>query len=161
MPEALLDFLRDYLESEIAGLGLGPHRVAGPSVGQLPCDGRRGQRAGDGARSGPAATGPGASGAHGFQGSAATDTSGAAVDIEKTGLTGWTIGTCRKVFQSSAGRNVTAYPACVDEGRFGCGAPVRDGTGRPSARIAGRGAVDFAGAQQQQLRNWGERPEGA
>ena len=51
-----------------------------------------------------------------FQGIDGTVT--APTDIEKTGLTAWTIGTLPDgIPVKRAGRTVTAYPACVDEGK--------------------------------------------
>jgi len=95
-----------------------------------------------------------------FQGSAATDTSGAAVDIEKTGLTGWTIGTLPEgIPVKRAGRNVTAYPACVDEG---ASVAVRlFETAQEAERAHRRGVVRLISLElKQQLRNWEKGPGG-
>lgn len=160
LPEALLDFLRDYLSLKLPASvwdrielpghlsvnfrvmdGEGNELAMGRDLGQLQQD------LGQAARMA-------------FQGSAATDTSGAAVDIEKTGLTGWTIGTLPEgIPVKRAGRNVTAYPACVDEG---ASVAVRlFETAQEAERAHRRGVVRLISLElKQQLRNWEKGPGG-
>jgi ATP-dependent helicase HrpA len=160
LPEAMLDFLRDYLSLKLPASvwdrielpthlalnfrvmdGEGNELAMGRDLGQLQQD------LGQAARMA-------------FQGSAATDTTGAAVDIEKAGLTGWTIGTLPEgIPVKRAGRNVTAYPACVDEGAT---VAVRLFETAQEAERAHRGGVVrlISLELKQQLRNWEKGPSG-
>ena len=83
---------------------------------------------------------------------------GAESDIEKTGLTTWTIGTLPEgIPVKRAGRSVTAYPACVDEG---ASVAVRLFETAREAEIAHRrGVVRLMSLElKQQLRNWERGP---
>lgn len=83
---------------------------------------------------------------------------GAESDIEKTGLTTWTIGTLPEgIPVKRAGRSVTAYPACVDEG---ASVAVRLFETAREAEIAHRrGVVRLMSLElKQQLRIWERGP---
>ncbi len=93
-----------------------------------------------------------------FQDGAAS--SGAAADIEKTGLTAWSIGTLPEgIPVKRAGRAVTAYPACVDEG---ASVAVRLFETARQAELAHRhGVVRLIALElKQQLRNFEKGPSG-
>ena len=93
-----------------------------------------------------------------FQDGAAA--SGAAVDIENTGLTAWSIGTLPEgIPVKRAGRAVTAYPACVDEGTS---VAVRLFETARQAELAHRhGVVRLIALElKQQLRNFEKGPSG-
>ena len=86
--------------------------------------------------------------------------SGAAADIEKTGLTAWSIGTLPEgIPVKRAGRAVTAYPACVDEG---ASVAVRLFETARQAELAHRhGVVRLISLElKQQLRNFEKGPSG-
>lgn len=86
--------------------------------------------------------------------------SSGAVDIEKTGITHWSIGTLPDgIPVKRAGRTVTAYPACVDEGSS---VAVRLFETAREAEIAHRhGVVRLIALElKQQLRNWEKGPTG-
>jgi ATP-dependent helicase HrpA len=83
-----------------------------------------------------------------------------ASDIEKAGLTSWTIGTLPEgIPVKRAGRNVTAYPACVDEG---ASVAVKLFETAAEADAAHRkGVVRLMTLElKQQLRNWEKGPSG-
>jgi ATP-dependent helicase HrpA len=83
-----------------------------------------------------------------------------ASDIEKTGLTSWTIGTLPEgIPVKRAGRNVTAYPACVDEG---ASVAVKLFETAAEADAAHRkGVVRLLTLElKQQLRAWEKGPSG-
>ena len=85
---------------------------------------------------------------------------GAAADIEKTGLTAWSIGTLPEgIPVKRAGRAVTAYPACVDEGTS---VAVRLFETARQAELAHRhGVVRLIALElKQQLRNFEKGPSG-
>ncbi len=85
---------------------------------------------------------------------------GADSNIEKTGLTTWTIGTLPEgIPVKRAGRAVTAYPACVDEG---ASVAVRLFETSREAEIAHRrGVVRLISLElKQQMRNWERGPSG-
>jgi ATP-dependent helicase HrpA len=85
---------------------------------------------------------------------------GAESEIEKTGLTGWTIGTLPDgIPVKRAGRAVTAYPACVDEGAT---VAVRlFETAREADAAHRRGVVRLIALElKQQLRTWERGPQG-
>jgi ATP-dependent helicase HrpA len=91
-----------------------------------------------------------------FQGSQGAVTN----DVEKTGLTAWTIGTLPEgIPVKRAGRNVTAYPACVDEG---ASVAVKMFETEPEADAAHRkGVIRLISFElKQQLRNWEKGPSG-
>ena len=93
-----------------------------------------------------------------FQDGAAS--AGAATDIEKTGLTAWSIGTLPEgIPVKRAGRAVTAYPACVDEG---ASVAVRlFETARQAELAHRRGVVRLIALElKQQLRNFEKGPSG-
>ncbi len=86
--------------------------------------------------------------------------SAGAADIEKAGITNWSIGTLPEgIPVKRAGRNVTAYPACVDEGTS---VAVRLFETAREAEIAHRrGVVRLIALElKQQLRNWEKGPSG-
>ncbi len=81
-------------------------------------------------------------------------------DIEKTGLTAWTIGTLPEgIPVKRAGRNVTAYPACVDEGAT---VAVKMFETAAEADAAHRkGVIRLISFElKQQMRNWEKGPTG-
>ena len=85
---------------------------------------------------------------------------GAESDIEKTGLTTWSIGTLPEgIPVKRAGRAVTAYPACVDEG---ASVAVRlFETAREAELAHRRGVVRLIALElKQQLRTWERGPSG-
>ena len=85
---------------------------------------------------------------------------GAESDIEKTGLTTWSIGTLPEgIPVKRAGRAVTAYPACVDEGAT---VAVRLFETAREAELAHRAGVVrlIALELKQQLRTWERGPSG-
>jgi ATP-dependent helicase HrpA len=91
-----------------------------------------------------------------FQGESG-DTS---ADIERTGLTAWTIGTLpESINVKRAGRTVPAYPACVDEGSS---VSVRLFETQQEADAAHRkGVVRLMSYElKQQLRTWEKGPSG-
>jgi ATP-dependent helicase HrpA len=91
-----------------------------------------------------------------FQGSQGT----VANDIEKAGLTAWTIGTLPEgIPVKRAGRNVTAYPACVDEGTT---VAVKMFETAAEADVAHRkGVIRLISFElKHQLRNWEKGPSG-
>ncbi len=93
-----------------------------------------------------------------FQDGAAS--SGAAADIEKTGLVAWSMGTLPEgIPVKRAGRAVTAYPACVDEG---ASVAVRLFETARQAELAHRhGVVRLIALElKQQLRNFEKGPSG-
>jgi ATP-dependent helicase HrpA len=83
-----------------------------------------------------------------------------AADIEKTDITSWSIGTLPEgIPVKRAGRTVTAYPACVDEG---ASVAVRLFETAREAELAHRhGVVRLVSLElKQQLRNWEKGPVG-
>jgi ATP-dependent helicase HrpA len=91
-----------------------------------------------------------------FQGAAG----GAATDIEKTGLTGWTFGTLPETIAvKRGGRNLSAYPACVDDG---ASVSVRLFETEQEANAAHRkGVIRLMSFElKQQLRAWEKGPSG-
>jgi ATP-dependent helicase HrpA len=93
-----------------------------------------------------------------FQDGAAS--SGAAADIEKSGVTTWSIGTLPEgIPVKRAGRAVTAYPACVDEGTS---VAVRLFETARQAELAHRhGVVRLIALELKlQLRNFEKGPSG-
>ncbi len=81
-------------------------------------------------------------------------------DIEKTGLTSWTIGTLpESINVKRAGRTLPAYPACVDEG---ASVSVRLFETQQEADAAHRkGVVRLMSYElKQQFRNWEKGPSG-
>jgi len=158
LPDAMLDFLRDYLSLRLpAGVwdradlpahlrlnfrvmdGEGNELAMGRDLGRLQEDlGQIARMA--------------------FQES--SPTAGPAADIEKTGLTAWTIGTLPEgIPVKRAGRNLTAYPACVDEGNS---VAVRlFETAAEAERAHRAGVVRLIALElRQQLRNWEKGPSG-
>jgi ATP-dependent helicase HrpA len=91
-----------------------------------------------------------------FQGAAG----GAASDIEKTGLMGWTIGTLPgSIAVKRGGRNLSAYPACVDETTS---VSVKLFESEEEADAAHRkGVIRLMSFElKQQLRQWEKGPSG-
>lgn len=91
-----------------------------------------------------------------FQGAAG----GATTDIEKTGLTSWSIGTLpESIAVKRGGRNLSAYPACVDEGAT---VAVKLFETEEEADAAHRkGVIRLVGNElKQQMRNWEKGPSG-
>ncbi|MGL5004968.1 MAG: DUF3418 domain-containing protein, partial [Casimicrobium sp.] len=113
LAEALLEFLREYLLLSVASSVF--DRAEIPAHLQLNfrvMDGE-GNELGMGRDLAKLQEDLGQAARMAFQGSHGA----VANDIEKTGLTSWTIGTLPEgIPVKRAGRNVTAYPACVDEG---------------------------------------------
>jgi ATP-dependent helicase HrpA len=91
-----------------------------------------------------------------FQGAAG----GAATDIEKTGLTSWSFGTLpESIAVKRGGRNLSAYPACVDDGTT---VSVRLFETEEEANAAHRkGVIRLMSFElKQQLRAWEKGPSG-
>ena len=158
LADAMLDFLRDYLNLRLAASvwdridlplhlrlnfrvmdGEGNELSMGRDLGKLQEE--LGQIARMAFQDGAAAT-------------------GAAADIEKTGLTAWSIGTLPEgIPVKRAGRAVTAYPACVDDGTT---VAVRLFETAREAEIAHRrGVVRLIALElKQQMRTWERGPSG-
>ena len=93
-------------------------------------------------------------------GAASGKEAGAAADIEKTGITAWSIGTLPAgIPVKRAGRAVTAYPACMDEGTS---VAVRLFETARQAELAHRhGVVRLIALElKAQLRNFEKGPSG-
>ncbi|TAG49996.1 MAG: ATP-dependent RNA helicase HrpA [Betaproteobacteria bacterium] len=154
--EALLEFLRAYLNLSVASSAW--DRVELPAHLRLNfrvMDGE-GNELGMDRDLGKLQTDLGQAARMAFQGSQDS----AAGDIEKTGLTAWTIGTLPEgIPVKRAGRNLTAYPACVDEG---ASVAVKLFETAAEADAAHRkGVVRLMTLElKSQLRNWEKGPSG-
>jgi ATP-dependent helicase HrpA len=91
-----------------------------------------------------------------FQGAAG----GASSDIERTGLTAWTLGTLpESIAVKRGGRQLSAYPACVDEGT--CVAVRLFETESEAIAAHRRGVIRLMSFElKQQFRNWEKGPSG-
>jgi ATP-dependent helicase HrpA len=158
LAEAMLDFLRDYLNLRLPGSVW--DRIEVPAHLQLNfrvMDGE-GNELAMGRDLAKLQEELGQIARMAFQG----DTKGAsaASEIEKTGITTWTIGTLPDgIPVKRAGRTVTAYPACVDETTS---VAVRlFETAREAEMAHRRGVVRLISLElKQQMRNWEKGPAG-
>jgi ATP-dependent helicase HrpA len=156
LTEALLEFLREYLSLNIASNVF--DRAEIPAHLQLNfrvMDGE-GNELGMGRDLAKLQEELGQAARMAFQGSQGTVTN----DIEKTGLTSWMIGTLPEgIPVKRAGRDVTAYPACVDEG---ASVSVKLFETVQEANMAHRSGVVrlMLFELKQQLRAWEKGPSG-
>ncbi len=157
LTEALLEFLRDYLSLNVASSVW--DRVEIPAHLKLNfrvMDGE-GNELGMNRDLSKLQTELGQAARMAFQGS---QDNTAAADIEKTGLTSWTIGTLPEgIPVKRAGRNLTAYPACVDEGASVAVKLFETAAEADAAHR--RGVVRLMTIElKSQLRNWEKGPSG-
>ncbi len=156
LTDALLEFLREYLSLNVASTVF--DRAEVPAHLQLNfrvMDGE-GNELGMGRDLAKLQEELGQAARMAFQGSHGS----VANDIEKTGLISWTVGTLPEgIPVKRAGRNVTAYPACVDEG---ASVSVKLFETSDEANAAHRrGVVRLMSFElKQQLRNWEKGPSG-
>jgi ATP-dependent helicase HrpA len=156
LTDALIEFLRDYLSLNVASnvfdrAEIPPHLQLNFRV----MDGE-GNELGMGRDLAKLQEDLGQAARMAFQGSQGE----VANEIERTGLTSWTIGTLPEgIPVKRAGRNVTAYPACVDEG---ASVAVKLFETVHEANAAHRkGVVRLMSFElRPQLRNWEKGPGG-